>query len=49
MNEKVLIRDKEYTFVKDYRDNESLREELNSLTDKTYGFNFKEWYESGYW
>lgn len=49
MNAKVLIRDKEYTFVKDYRDNESLREELNSLTDKTYGFNFKEWYESGYW
>lgn len=49
MNGKVLISNKEYTFVKDYRDNEKLREGLNDLTDKIYGFNFKEWYEAGYW
>ena len=49
MNEKVLINNKEYTFVKDYRDDKNLRTRLNDLTDKTYGFNFKEWYEAGYW
>ena len=49
MNEKVLISNKEYTFVKDYRNNGKLRVKLDNLTDKTYGFNFKEWYEAGYW
>ena len=49
MSEKVLINSHEYTYVKDYRDNESLREGLNKLTEKTYGFNFRKWYEAGYW
>ena len=49
MSEKVLINSHEYTYVKDYRDNESLREGLNKLTEKTYGFNFRKWYEEGYW
>ena len=47
--EKVIIKKKKYTFVKNYRDNESLREGLNKLTHKTYGFDFREWYEAGYW
>ena len=49
MSEKVLIDGDEYIYVKDYRDNERLREGLNNLTEKTYGFNFRRWYESGYW
>lgn len=49
MREKVLINNKEYIYVKNYRDNEELREGLNKLTEKTYGFNFRKWYESGYW
>ena len=48
MSEKVLIDGDEYIYVKDYRDNERLREGLNNLTEKTYGFNFRRWYESGY-
>ena len=49
MSEKVLIDGDEYIYVKDYRDNERLREGLNNLTEKTYGFNFRRRYESGYW
>lgn len=49
MSEKVLINNKEYTYVNNYKDNEELREGLNKLTEKTYGFNFKSWYEAGYW
>lgn len=49
MIDKVLINNKEYIYVKDYRDNEKLREELNNLTEKNYGFNFRKWYEEGYW
>ena len=49
MIDKVLINNKEYIYVKDYRDNEKLREGLNNLTEQTYGFNFRKWYEAGYW
>ena len=35
--------------VKDYRDNDKLRESLNNLTEATFQFNFKGWYASGYW
>ena len=49
MSEKVLINGYEYTYIKGYRDNENLRDSLNKLTEKTYGFNFRNWYEEGYW
>lgn len=49
MKKNVKVNDREYTFVKDYRDNEILRDGLNKLTDKTYGFNFSQSYEAGYW
>ena len=35
--------------VKDYRDNDKLRESLNDLTEATFQFDFKGWYNSGYW
>lgn len=38
-----------YTFIKDYRDHDEFRKSLNELTEKTYGFNFEEWYECGFW
>ena len=34
MIDKVLINNKEYIYVKDYRDNEKLREGLNNLKNK---------------
>lgn len=49
MSEKVLINNKQYSYVKNYREDENLREEFNKLTEKTYGFNFKKWYKEGYW
>ena len=39
----------EYEFRTDVRDNEKLRESFNELTRKTFCFDFKEWYETGYW
>ena len=47
--EKVLIRGKEYSFIKDYKDNDFFRRSFNSLTQKTYGFDFEQYYQSGYW
>ena len=41
MNEKVLINNKEYTFVKDYRDDKNLRTRLNDLTDKPMDLTLK--------
>lgn len=49
MSKKVLINGYEYTYIKGYRDNENLRDGLNKLTEETYGFNFRKWYEDGYW
>lgn len=47
--EKVLINGKEYTFIKDYKENTLLRKSFNALTKKTYGFDFEQWYQDGYW
>lgn len=38
-----------YKFVSNYRDNSNLRNSLNHLTEKTYGFNFETWYNAGFW
>ena len=47
--EKILIKNKEYIFIKDFKDNSSLRKSYNELTNRTYGFDFEQWYEGGYW
>ena len=36
-------------FVKDYRDNDALRASFNELAGKTFGLNFEDWYQNGYW
>lgn len=38
-----------YDIVVDYKDNSVLRKSFNDLTKKTYGFQFEEWYQNGYW
>lgn len=35
--------------VKDYRDDDSLRKSFNELAEKTFGINFENWYQVGYW
>ena len=47
--EKALISGKEYVFIKDYKHNALFRKSYNELTQKTYGFDFEQWYQSGYW
>lgn len=35
--------------VKNYRDNEALRASFNRLSEKTFGLNFENWYQNGFW
>lgn len=49
MSEFLLINDKKYILRCNYKENNALRDSFNRLTEKTYGFNFKQWYEEGYW
>jgi predicted N-acetyltransferase YhbS len=47
--QKVLINNKEYTFIKDFKDDESIRKSYNSLAQRIHGINFEDWYQGGYW
>lgn len=49
MSEILLINGKKYIYRCNYRDDNMLRSSFDRLTEKTYGFNFKQWYEDGYW
>ncbi len=49
MSECLLIDGKKYIYKCNYKEDITLRNSFNSLTEKTYGFNFEQWYEDGYW
>lgn len=49
MRETLLVNNKEYKFICDYRNNQRIRESFNELTEKIYGFNFRKWFDNGYW
>jgi len=38
-----------YRIIKDYRDNETLRQSFNRLAEKTFGLDFEDWYRNGFW
>lgn len=38
-----------YKIIKDYRDNDTLRYSFNQLAEKTFGLNFEDWYQNGFW
>ncbi|MBE5873104.1 MAG: GNAT family N-acetyltransferase [Lachnospiraceae bacterium] len=38
-----------FEIVKNYRDNEELRHSFNDLAGKTFGLNFEDWYQNGFW
>jgi GNAT superfamily N-acetyltransferase len=38
-----------YKFVKDYKRNDSLRESFINLAKSTFGIDFTDWYEKGFW
>ena len=35
--------------IKKYRDKEELRKSFNELAKKTFGLNFEDWYQNGFW
>lgn len=37
------------TIEKNYRDNEALRASFNKLAENTFGLNFENWYQNGFW
>ena len=45
----VIIKDKKYLFVTNYKQNDNLRACFNELTDSVWGFTFEDWFNSGYW
>lgn len=46
---KMIVNGKEYTYIKNYKNDSSLRKSFNELTRETWGFDFEAWYESGFW
>lgn len=47
--EKVIINKKEYQYCTNYKNDENLRNSFYSLTRRIWNFDFKKWYNSGYW
>jgi GNAT superfamily N-acetyltransferase len=45
----IKINEKTYGYAVDFKDNDVLRNSYNNLTRKTYGFDFEQWYQNGYW
>ncbi len=37
------------TIIKNYRSNDALRASFNALAESTFGLNFENWYQMGYW
>lgn len=35
--------------IKNYRNNNELRHSFNELAGKTFGLNFEDWYQNGFW
>ncbi|HEY2421140.1 MAG TPA: GNAT family N-acetyltransferase [Neobacillus sp.] len=40
---------KTYKFIKDYKNNNIYRLSFNKLAKKTFGIDFEEWYQQGFW
>jgi GNAT superfamily N-acetyltransferase len=49
MGEIFNVNGNKYIFINDYKDNDILRNSFNNLTRNTYGFDFEDWYQKGYW
>lgn len=45
----VMIGEEDYLFVKQYQESRELRGSLNQLTQRTFGFDFEDWYQRGLW
>lgn len=39
----------QYKYITNYKNNDILRNSFNELIEKTYSFNFVEWFQNGFW
>jgi predicted GNAT family N-acyltransferase len=46
---KTIINGKEYVFTNEVRNNSSIRQSFNELAKKTFGIDFEDWYQNGFW
>ncbi|MBB6625588.1 GNAT family N-acetyltransferase [Clostridium gasigenes] len=49
MREYLEIEGKQYRYISDYKNNQILRTSFNNLARKTFGIDFEQWYNGGYW
>lgn len=47
--EYININGKEYKLVIGNGEDDTYRKSFNTLTEKTFEFNFEQWYQDGYW
>ena len=40
---------KDHEVIKNYRNNDALRRSFNRLAGDTFGLDFEDWYQNGYW
>jgi len=45
----ITLKDQEYTFLRNYQNNNQYRAAFNKLAQKIFGISFEEWYQAGYW
>ena len=49
MERMVTVRQKDYLFTNNVRDNPEIRASFDRLAQETFGLSFEPWYQSGYW
>jgi len=48
-NQRRIKMENKFEFIKDYRDNETLRASFNDLAKETFGIDFDPWFQKGFW
>jgi Predicted acetyltransferase len=48
-SKQIVINNEEYSMINNYKENDKYRQSLNKLARKTYGFDFEDWYQQGFW
>jgi len=49
MIEYLEVDGKKFTYAINFKENDYIRSSFNILTKNTYGFDFEQWYQDGYW
>ncbi len=49
MDQYIDRNNKKYNIISNYKEKDNLRASLNALTKRTFGFDFEQWYQAGFW